>query len=105
MSEVKLSQEEYKKIQRQLDKLNALELGGVDNWEYYDACLSEWYADNEVDELLDTAIENINDVLAEAKVDEPAGQGCGYSITFDEEDMKEYILKVCEDYHKIQNNK
>jgi hypothetical protein len=29
-------------------------------------------------------IDSLNDILAEAKIDEPAGQGCGYAIHYDE---------------------
>jgi hypothetical protein len=30
-------------VQQKLDKLEALEAGGVDNWEWYDASLEGWY--------------------------------------------------------------
>lgn len=30
-------------IEKALDKLYALEMGGVDNWEWYDEALSDWH--------------------------------------------------------------
>lgn len=101
MKKVEISESEYQKMQRQIEKLEALEKGGVDNWEWYGESLKEWFKENELDELLDDAIENINDILIDAKVEEPAGRGCGYSITFDEISMKEYLRSFAEKYLSI----
>lgn len=73
-----------KDIERKLAKLEALEAGGVDSWDGYDDSLEDWRKDNLVDELQEDFIRGLEDVLAEAKVDEPAGQGCGYSIDFED---------------------
>lgn len=40
---VTLSPTYWKTISRRLRKLDALEAGGVDNWEWHDASLEEYY--------------------------------------------------------------
>lgn len=101
MTKVTITQAEYDKMQRDISKLRALESGGVDNWEWYGESLKEWNKENEIDELLDSIIETINDVLIEADVEQPAGRGCGYSITFDEAQMKRLILDHLKEYKEI----
>ncbi len=91
MSKVTITQAEYDKMQRQIAKLEALEAGGVDNWEWYSESLKEWFAENELDEAMDDAIEGINDVLTEADVDYPAGREAGHSIHFDDVAMKKVL--------------
>lgn len=105
MSEVKITQQEYNKMLRQVEKLEALEKGGVDNWEWYDESLAEWFAENEVEEALDAFVEGVNDILVDAEVDEPAGRGCGYYISLDETRLKVNALSLCKQYLQIQNNK
>jgi hypothetical protein len=90
-----------REIQRKLDKLEALEAGGIDNWEFYDCALKEWNDANHKDECIDQAIENINDLLIEAEVEEPAGHGAGYSINLDEN----VLFKILNNLIKnVQNN-
>ena len=83
-----------KEIKRKLAKLEALEHGGVDNWDNYDNALVEWRKESHVDECLEEAIEEIHEQLVDADVDEPAGHGCGYSINFDEEKMTEVLTSL-----------
>lgn len=101
MTQVTLKKSEYEKMQRELSKLYALEAGGVDNWEFYSESLTEWHKEIEVDELLDAVIDSINDIVCDAEVDQPAGHGCGYSITFNEDIMKKAILNHMEEYKEI----
>lgn len=99
-----LTDKEWKELQRKVSKLECLEAGGVDNWEWYDESLSDWFAENEIEELVDEYIENINDLLAEASVDEPAGRGCGYSISFDEDIMESLLLQFAKQYYVIKTD-
>lgn len=94
---VTISASEYKKMQRDIAKLNALEAGGVDNWEWYGESLTEWHKENHKEELLDMLIDELNDIMVEAEVDQPAGPGCGYAITFDEDLVKKLVLKFVND--------
>ena len=61
-------------------KLKALEIGGVDNWEFYGASLEALNAELELEEELDSATEDLTYELCQL-VDEPAGPGAGYGIT------------------------
>ena len=94
MSEVKIGKSEYEKIQRRLSKLDALEAGGVDSWEWYEESLRDWLADEELDECLDGLIGDLNDILAEARIDEPAGRGCGHSIEYDEFAVRSLVRQI-----------
>lgn len=44
---VQLTREEYDHLCDREEKLSALEAGGVDNWEWYDESLSDYYANQE----------------------------------------------------------
>lgn len=94
---VTISASEYKKMQRELAKLNALEAGGVDKWEWFEDSLKEWFERNKKDELICGFIEDLNDVMAEAYVEQPAGPGCGYAITFNEDFVEKLLLKFIDD--------
>jgi hypothetical protein len=83
-----------RETQRQLDKLAALEAGGVDNWDFYDDSLKEWRAKNHTDECIDDAIENIHELLVDAEVEYPAGLDAGHSIEFDEDAMFRLLHKL-----------
>lgn len=83
-------------------KLNALVAGGVDNWEWYREVLKELALEEEIDEMYDKFIDDLNDMLTEAKVEEPAGRGCGYSIEFDEGQVKRYLTQLVWDIEKVK---
>ena len=46
---IELTKEKYKKMQERLRKLDALEAGGVDNWEGYSYALNECSEEEEED--------------------------------------------------------
>ena len=100
MKKIELTQKEYDKMLRDLSKLQALENGGVDNWEFYDESLKQWRKENEFDEMLNDFIEDLNEILIEAKIDYPSGLGCGHSITFDEESVKERLRSRIRAYYE-----
>lgn len=99
---VTISASEYKKMQRELAKLNALEAGGVDNWEWYGESLSDWRKENEIDEFLDFAAEELHEYLVDADVDQPAGQGCGYSITLPDSRCREFFDWFIKKYEEVK---
>lgn len=68
-----------REIKRRLAKLEALEAGGVDNWQYYDVALKDYNALNRKEELAEKVIEKLLDVLSSG-IEEPAGRGCGYGF-------------------------
>lgn len=44
-----MNQSRIEELERAERKLQALEAGGVDNWEFYGEALSDWHKDNEHD--------------------------------------------------------
>lgn len=102
MEEVKMTKEAYRKMQRRIDKLDALEAGGVDNWEWFDESLKDWRKENEIDELADDFLENMNELTIEADVDFPAGRDAGHSITLPQEAVRKLFLSFIEKYKEIE---
>jgi len=98
---VKISQTEYRKMQRNLAKLAALEAGGVDNWEWYGDSLSEWNKENDLEELADDFVDAINDISVDADVDYPAGREAGPSVTMPEDAVRALFLSFIEKYKEL----
>lgn len=48
---VTLTKKEYWELRRSAFKLDCLEAGGVDNWDWYDESLKDYYAAVEKDEI------------------------------------------------------
>lgn len=81
MSEVKISEKRLKELERSAAKLQALENGGVDNWEWYSESLKEWHKENELDELVESYTDSILELCSqEGDVEYPAGRECGHNI-------------------------
>lgn len=89
-----VSEQEYAKMTRSLKKLEALEAGGVDNWEFYGESLEGWRKECQFEEDVDTAIVDLHDILTEADVDYPAGREAGHSITIEDSLIKPFIIKL-----------
>ena len=81
-------------------KLHALENGGVDNWEFYDESLAEYWNEKEKQEKIKKFSESICEVMCEYG-DEPAGHGCGFGIRPEGQDeIETLITKFVNDYYK-----
>ena len=98
---ITISASEYKKMQRDIAKLNALERGGVDNWEWFSESLSDWHKENAVDEFFDDAAVELHEYLIDAEVDQPAGQGCGYSITLSDKRCRDFFEWFIKKYKEV----
>lgn len=59
-----------------------------------------------IKEAIDRIIPELNDILAEAHVSEPAGRGCGYSVEYDEQALRNVMANILiEEAHKqIEKN-
>lgn len=68
-----------KKIERRLAKLDALEAGGVDKWEFYDEAMTDYQNTVEKEEKIEKFMEEIFEIIC-PHLEEPAGRGCGYGI-------------------------
>lgn len=78
---------------RRLAKLDALERGGVDNWEFYDESLTEYQNTIEKEEEIEKLAENIFEIIC-MEIEEPAGHGAGYGIREEgQEEVIEFLKK------------
>lgn len=103
MAEVKVQEKRLKELERAYAKLQALENGGVDNWEWYGESLKEWNKENALEELFEDTYEELLEILVEARVDEPAGRGCGYSITPDEDSVRKLLKRFTISYSELED--
>ena len=65
-------------------KLQALEAGGVDNWNGIDSALERYWAAKQHQDNRTDLVVKIMEVLSEGII-EPAGSGCGYGFNEDVE--------------------
>ena len=77
-----ISDKRIKELERAEAKLNALEEGGVNNWEWYGESLKDYWAENERDEKME---DMMTDLLAElgSGAYEPSERGAGFTFTDD----------------------
>ena len=87
-----ITKERLKELEKAEAKLLALENGGVDNWVYYDECLTEYNKDQELESDLDELMEEVEVAIFEGAY-EPSERGAGFAATEDSrEDAKDIIL-------------
>ena len=82
-----------KELLRAEAKLNALEAGGVDNWEWYGESLKDWFAENELDERLEALIDELEIAFGECAY-EPSERGAG--VAFNDDAGKE-VMRILVD--------
>lgn len=95
--EVKINKKRLEELERAASKLQALENGGVDNWEWYSESLKEWNKENQLEEMIQDFIENAAQILAEcSEVDYPAGREAGPNVqlTLEGEDSLRKMLNI-----------
>jgi hypothetical protein len=89
-----------KDVERKLAKLEALEAGGVDNWEWYSEALKEWNAENYLEEYADGVLQNVIDTLAGAAY-EPSERGAGVAFSSESiDEAREFIVNGIKNYKK-----
>lgn len=102
MTDIKISAKRLKELERAQAKLNALEAGGVDNWEWYSESLKDWFKENLFEELLDDIVANLHDIMIDGiDWDFPAGREAGISLNFNEsgeEQVKQIVGKLIKEY-------
>jgi len=77
-----ISNERLKELERAEAKLQALDAGGVDNWEWYSQSLEEYHKANELEERLENLITDLAEIFGECAY-EPSERGAG--IAFNDE--------------------
>jgi hypothetical protein len=87
---MEISELELKKLRRDQDKLQALESGGVDNWDSYDDSLKGWYEENELEESRGNLISELEHVFGECAY-EPSEHGAGIAFN---DDIAGQVMRV-----------
>jgi hypothetical protein len=102
LEKITIHQYQYDDMQRKIAKLKALEDAGVQNWGMYTIALEEWQKKVDIEDSIQTAIDDVNDLLTEADIDQPAGSGCGYAISYDEKAMAKILNSFYERHSKLR---
>lgn len=77
---MKIDRKRLKELELAEMKLNALEVGGVDNWEFYGDALDEFNKSLEKIERVEKIVNELCEIICE-NIEQPAGSGCGYGVT------------------------
>lgn len=86
------------KDERRLAKLDALEAGGVDNWQFYGESLKDWHEENEKHERCDKFVDDLLEIiLSECRIYEPSDRGSGYDIS-DKQPAYDFIFNNVEKF-------
>lgn len=95
--EVKITKRYLKNLERAYSKLEALEAGGVCNWERYGESLKEFRQEEELDDLIAKHVDNICQTVAEdCTIEYPSCREAGAAIMFPdgvEEQIEKWIRK------------
>ena len=90
MTDLKINAQRIKELERKEAKLAALEAGGVDNWDFYDDSLKDYYLANEKEECIDSLIDELQAVFGECAY-EPSERGAG--VAFDNS-IEDKLIKL-----------
>lgn len=88
--ETKISKKRLKQLEKAEAKLNALENGGVDNWEWYDQAMTSYNDSVELEEKCEELLEEIECALL-VGVYEPSERGAGFAAS---DDAREQTLEI-----------
>lgn len=87
---MKITDKRMRELERNEAKLYALEAGGVDNWDNYDDSLTEFRAENELEERSEALLDDLEQVFGECAY-EPSERGAGIAFS---DDVRATALKV-----------
>jgi len=93
-----LSQTRIEELEKAEQKLNALEAGGVDNWDGYDDSLVDFRKDEAIEECIDDALSEVIEVLANHAY-EPSERGAGFA--FHEDAEKEALIVMHKAFRQL----
>ena len=88
---VPVNSEYLKGLEKQVRKLQALEAGGVDNWEWYDESMEPIRKEEQEKELYENVLEEVCTILCESAY-EPSERGAGYTFTVEAQDEALEVL-------------
>ena len=99
-NKIEISYEQYKELLDREEKLSALEVGGVDNWEWYDESLEGYYKKKKLENLVDDTLREILDIVAVSDISCEDSLNGLYIINPDEVALE----KVHEDFKQSLDN-
>lgn len=85
-----IDKKRLKELEKAEAKLNALENGGVDNWEWYDQAMTSYNDSIELEEKCEELLEEIECALL-VGVYEPSERGAGFAAS---DDAREQTLEI-----------
>ena len=94
---VKIAKKRLKTLEMAEAKLNALEAGGVDNWEFYGESLKEYYAANDLEEKRELLLNSLEIAFGECAY-EPSERGAGFAFR---DDVYDEIFEIFNNFGVI----
>jgi hypothetical protein len=94
-----------KRIQELLNaerKLNALEAGGVDNWEWYDESLESIRKEDKLEDVVDMYVQNILELAAIAEVSAEDSRNGLYIVNIDEDETRSILQNFLQEYKRVE---
>ena len=82
VNKMNISEKRLKELERTEAKMNALEAGGVDSWEWYGESLKEYRAENELEEKREELLDELEVIFGQCAY-EPSERGAGVAFTDD----------------------
>lgn len=76
---MEISKERLAELEDVEEKMNCLEAGGVDNWEFFGLSLKKYWEKKDRAELLKTKYTELLEILCGGII-QPAGSGCGFGF-------------------------
>jgi hypothetical protein len=94
-----------KRIQELLNaerKLNALEAGGVDNWEWYGEALEAIRKEDSLSDVVDMHVQNILELAASAEVSAEDSRNGLYIVNIDEDETRIILQTFLQEYKRVE---
>ena len=94
-----------KRIQELLNaerKLNALEEGGVEDWEWYDEALGAIRKEDSLRDVVDMYVLNISELAAAAEVSPEDSRNGLYIVSVDEDETRGILEAFLQEYKKVE---
>jgi hypothetical protein len=83
-------------------KLNALEAGGVDNWEWYDEALESIRKEDKLEDVVDMYVQNILELAAQAEVSAEDSRNGLYIVNIDEDETRGILQTFLQEYKRVE---
>ncbi len=83
-------------------KLNALEVGGVDNWEGYVEALGDIRKEDRLSDVVDMYVQDMLELAAQAEVSAEDSRNGLYIVNIDEEETRGILQAFLQEYKRVE---